>query len=77
MTMLLGCSPANPRPDLSDNPSAPAIQTDKQVYQLEHRFDALKLEITASYTNDTGHTVYPARCGFEPPDFYLPKFGPN
>jgi hypothetical protein len=73
ITMLLGCSPATLPPGIPDDPSAPAIQTDRQVYELEPHLDSLRLDIAASYTNTTGQTVYPARCGFEPPDFYLEK----
>jgi hypothetical protein len=31
------------------------------------------INVVATYTNRTGRTVYPARCGFEPPRFHLEK----
>jgi hypothetical protein len=48
-----------PEPD----PAAP-IQTDRRVYVMDSTY---VINVVATYTNRTGRTVYPARCGFEPP----------
>lgn len=54
-----------PEPD----PAAP-IQTDQRAYVMDSTY---VIPIVATYTNRTGRTVYPARCGFEPPRFHLEK----
>lgn len=60
-------------PDRDVSPGDPPIRTHREAYALEATPTSYRVEVTATYTNRTGGTVYLQKCGHTPPAFMLQK----
>lgn len=59
---------------VSGHSSHVPIRTDQPVYKLPTADSRVPLQIVATYTNDTGRTVWLKRCGHRPPKFEIERY---
>lgn len=74
--LAAGCGVLEALPFTSDgnvSPGDPPVRTERETYALEATPTSYRVEVTATYTNRTGGTVYLQKCGHTPPAFTLQK----